>query len=529
MSLQQQNGTPKSGNHLSSRPFAAIDIGTTSVRMTVAQLDADGEIEQLEFLHQGIALGHDTFTTGALSKQTIQRCVQALRRFKSVLDEYGITEEATIRVIATTAVREAANRDTFIDHVSIATGLRVEPIEDIEVSRLTYLSYQNYIKHYPDIRSAISLITEIGGGSTSLFLVEKRNIHFSNTLRLGSLRIYELMQSTGTSIKQQSVVVKNEINRTVERIIGKISLQSVDYLFALGSDIQFAAEQLLPDWKSEEFVLLPVTKILRLCSGLMDLTVEEILLKYKLSISDAETVTSSLLYYCFLAQACSLKSIAIAPISMRLGILLELSGSSVWIKEFQKQVYGICRATAARYAMNEKHGVHVAHLSDTLFSALQQTYRLRDESAFLLHCAALMHDVGLFINTNAHHKHSLYLIENSQIFGLNSRNKLLVALIARYHRKAHPLSTHPEFSRLDRFERLIVLKMSAILRVADCLDRSDGQRLKQIGCTLEADQFVITVFDVHDLSIEQMALKNKGRLFENVYGLKVVLRTGRKT
>ncbi len=172
-----------------TRAVAVIDIGSTSIRMAVAEIQPDGEIRTLETLSQAVNLGKDTFTHGSIDKGTIEECVRVLRSYRRVLREYSITQPEQIRVVATSAVREASNRLAFIDRVYIATGLEVEPIDEVEVNRVTYLGLLPYIKEEPQLYAAQTAILEVGGGSTEMLVLREGNVVYSHTYRLGSLRL----------------------------------------------------------------------------------------------------------------------------------------------------------------------------------------------------------------------------------------------------------------------------------------------------------------------------------------------------
>ncbi len=133
----------------------------------------------------------------------------------------------------------------------------------------------------------------------------------------------------------------------------------------------------------------------------------------------------------------------------------------------------------------------------------------------------------MVISNRSHHKHSYYLLSNSDLFGLSQADMRIVALVSRYHRRGAPSTAHPEYAELDRERRMIVSKMAAILRVADALDRNHLQQVQQIRCSREGGQLVITIWGLEDLSLERFALQQKGSLFEEVFGLPVILRQGR--
>jgi exopolyphosphatase/guanosine-5'-triphosphate,3'-diphosphate pyrophosphatase len=145
----------------------------------------------------------------------------------------------------------------------------------------------------------------------------------------------------------------------------------------------------------------------------------------------------------------------------------------------------------------------------------------------VLHVAALLHEIGAFVSNRSLHKHSLYLIRNSEIFGLGKRNLLLVALVARYHRRASPQPMHEGYATLTRDERVAVAKMAALLRVAVALDESRSQRIHDFTCAVEGSRLVISIAQAEDLSLEQLALRQNGSLFEEVFGLRVLLRISR--
>jgi exopolyphosphatase/guanosine-5'-triphosphate,3'-diphosphate pyrophosphatase len=163
-------------------------------------------------------------------------------------------------------------------------------------------------------------------------------------------------------------------------------------------------------------------------------------------------------------------------------------------------------------------------LSRRLFNLLASQYHLSARLELFLTLASLLHDTGQFVEMSGHHKHSLYLITHSNLFGLGARDIKLIAVIARYHRKALPSVTHPEFSALDRDSRMAVLKLAAILRVCDALDRRHLHGSLDIAFARRERELVITMQKQSDISIEQLALKDKANLFEQVYGMSVVLR-----
>jgi exopolyphosphatase/guanosine-5'-triphosphate,3'-diphosphate pyrophosphatase len=514
---------PPDHSHKPVHPFAVIDIGTTSTRMTIAHIDKNGQAHPLEYLQQAVGLGKDTFTKGSIEKGTIGDCVRALRNFRRVLEEYGITSDDRVRAVATTAVREASNRDAFIDRVYIATGIRIEVLDDMDVARLTFLSARSFLGRDPVLSRGQIVVCEIGGGSTEVLLLEKSNIVATHSFKLGALRLREMLEKFNAPVARQRALMESEIHRTIDQILHSIPPAPIRNMIALGSDVRFAAAHLLPEWNPAVPGRLSCAALEKFSHEVIALSVNDCVKKFHLSYPDAETLSPALLFYTMLARRLSLKSILATDVSMRHGILIEMTKTEPSGDDFRRQITRSAWETAKKYKTEEPHARHVAALCASLFESLKEEHQLGPWYGQLLSVTAILHDIGMFVSSRSHHKHSMYLIQNSELFGLSRRDILLVALTARYHRKASPKAVHPEYASLDREGRLAVAKMAAILRVADSLDRSHSQRIASIECRRDKDSFVISIPNVEDLALEQLAIQNKCDMFEEVYGMNVVL------
>jgi exopolyphosphatase/guanosine-5'-triphosphate,3'-diphosphate pyrophosphatase len=248
---------------------------------------------------------------------------------------------------------------------------------------------------------------------------------------------------------------------------------------------------------------------------------------HHLSFPDAETLGPALLAYVILAKTAQLDHLYVTNVNLRDGLLQEMAHRGQWNEAFVNQIIRSAVELGRKYDFDEAHSMQVASLCRQLFRALQNDHHLEPRYEVILYIAAVLHEVGLFISNASHHKHSLYIINNSEIFGLSRKDVRLVGLVARYHRRASPKPTHPGYAMLDRESRVVVSKLAAILRVADALERSHSQRISEIRCKREPGRLVISVPKVEDLSLEQLALLQKGSLFEETFGMKVLLRKGR--
>ena len=519
--------TGQSGT-LSAEPFAVIDIASSAIRLMIAEVDrTTGKLHLIESLQQSVSIGRDAFTNGFIDKTNIEECVKGLRHFAQVLKEYGITDAKHIRVIATTAVREAQNREAFRDRINIACGWMLEILDVADIARLTYMGFRPFLDKKLFASSSNLLIVEMGSGTTEVCYLDHNNRAFSQTFNIGALRLLQSIENYKIPLVQQQAILHNNILRFIDRIATTLTEKQNYAVVALGSEMRFAAATLMPDWNGIIPASLPLKNLVTYTERIAAMPVEKIVKKYQIAFSDAEMLAPTLLFYTNLVRKLKKKQLIVASTSMRQGVLLEMAGYSEGEERFRKIILGAAQEMAMQYHADIAHAQRITALSEILFDALADEHRLKSPQRLLLSVAAMLHDIGLFIAPRNHHKHSMYLINNSDLFGLNSHDIGLVALITRYHRKSPPRPSHIEYMSLDFADRITVTKLSALLRVADALDNTHSGRVTKITCTISKGLLVLTAPDIDDVSAEEIALQNKGTLFEDVYGLRPIIRPGR--
>lgn len=506
------------------KPVAVIDVGATSIRMAIAEIDDAGGVRILETLTQAVNLGRDTFTKGAIERSTIEECVRVLRSYSRLLKEYQISRPDQIRVVGTSAVREATNRLAFVDRIYIATEMQLDPLDEAEVNRITYLGMQPYLRE-PALANATALIVEVGGGTTELLMVRGGDVVYSHTFRLGSLRLRKQLESFRTPALKVRNIMETQIDKTVEQIVEALpsDAEAVE-LVAMGGDVRFAAAELIPDWTPDSLARLNLAGLERFTDRMLNLTDDEIVQKYHLSFPAAETVGAALLAYVKIARALKLKSVLVTSVTLRDGLLREMAGQAALTEEFSQQIVRSALDLGAKFGFDEAHARHVAHLCRMLFRLLKDEHQLDPRYETVLAIAALLHEIGIFVSNRSYHKHSMYLIKNSELFGLSRQDVLLVSLVARYHRRASPQPEHEGYNTLSREHRIAVAKMAAILRLAIALDDSRSQRIHELMCEIEEGRLIIAIPRVDDLSLEQLAIRQNSTLFEEVFGMRVLLR-----
>jgi exopolyphosphatase/guanosine-5'-triphosphate,3'-diphosphate pyrophosphatase len=504
------------------RTVAAIDIGANAVRMAIAQVLPDGRVEVIERLQRAVRMGQDTFRRGRLGAQSMRAAVAVLRDYKALLDLYKVER---VRAVTTSAVREAVNADNFLDRIFMATGLNVEVIATSEESRLTVSAVRQALGDALGLNHGPALIADVGGGSTLLTLLEDGEVTNSLALRLGSIRLQEMLSTSEEPPQRSAELLRHYIGSVVTSAQRSVSLENLRSVVAVGGDARFAAREVGRPTASTELYTVARDDFDKLVRRCVRHTPEDLAKRYGLPFAEAETLIPALLVYQYLLHVTGAEQMLVSRVSMRDGLVLELARSATG-EEDPTMLEGIIHsamALAEKYRADLEHAQTVAELSVRLFDELQADHGLGPRQRLLLRVAALLHEVGGYISALAHHKHSFYLITNSEIFGLNRNEVQIVAHIARYHRRSGPKLTHLEYTSLPRETRVTINKLAAILRVADALSRGHIKQISSLTFERHGDELIVHVPGQIDFILEKRAVAVKGDMFEDVYGMKVRL------
>jgi exopolyphosphatase/guanosine-5'-triphosphate,3'-diphosphate pyrophosphatase len=508
-------------NDLPAQAVAAIDIGSNSIRMVIAQVFHDGTFEILERLQQAFRLGQDTFRKGRLRAQTTRAAVTVMRKYQEVLRTYDVQQ---VRAVATSAVREASNADNFLDRIFVATGIDVRAISSAEESRLNICAVREVVgKKFLARRQA--LVVEVGGGSTILSLLTKGKIKATQSLAIGSIRVQEVLETSSEPVKQAANMIEQQVNSVVAATTGILPLKRIQTFIALGGDVRWAARQAGKSGEIPGITNVKPTNLKSLITQYERYSADHLARSLKIPLIEAETLTPALMVYYALLQATSAKVMAVSGVSMRDGLLYDMAHTISGKKpeSDSTHILNSTRAFAAKYHVDLSHANHVCESAERLYDELKKQHWLNIENKILLKAAAILHEVGLFISSRAHHKHSYYVIANAEMFGFDPKELEIVAHVARYHRRSKPKASHMEYVRLSREEKMIINKLAAILRIADALDVNRTQDIKDFECRIENDELIITPSGRGDLTLERRALAMKGDLLEEIYGLRVRL------
>jgi exopolyphosphatase / guanosine-5'-triphosphate,3'-diphosphate pyrophosphatase len=497
-------------------------MGASAIRLVVAEVQARQPVRILDEAIRAVPLGHDAFSTGVIRAETVDTAVSALEGFQKILDSYGVVQ---MRAVATSAVREARNGEMFLDRIRGRTGLAFEVINEAEESRLVYLAVRQRLGGQPAFRSAWTLLIEVGGGSTDLTLLRRGRPNRSGVYALGAIRMRQQLNLGRQPADMQVSLLKRYIANITEEIRVDIPLDRVTHVIAIGGDIRFAAAQ-LRDRESDETRTIPREEFLAFCDQVESLDEAAIADRFRLAAGEAETLVPALLVYRALLTETAARRITVSDASLRGGVLLDMTepGGRLGAVDFERQVLASADALGVKYRYDRAHGRHVAMLSTKLFDALAAEHSLGGRERLLLQVAALLHDIGVFVSLRAHHKHSQYLLSSSQIFGLTDNETAMVANIARYHRRGLPQKSHLPYVALDAPDRLIVNKLSAILRIGNALDAEHLQKVTDVRMVERGETWILELEGAGDITMERMVAVARADMFAETYGRQILIR-----
>ena len=503
----------------SSGPLCAlIYLGPSSLSLLIADKSLD--FAMVDFLMQPIALARDIFRDDALQSSTISRCIDILKNYKLVLQQYGGESELPLQVVSANILSEARNKEVLSNRIEIALGWKMMPLDDGEMTRLIYLKTQESIKDIASIKGKNLLITHVGPGNTRILTAQKQRIIQFGNYRLGTHRTGEVLELSALDPLSVQDVIKEHIRGQLDQLSVDTRPHHIEEMIVIGYEIQNMAVH----FRKKNEARIPLKTLKEFAQQLCTLSLEERVLSYNTDYAAANALVPSLVINIAIAEALGLDHVYI-PRSVYDSTLMRdlLILRYTQHKDLEEEVLSFANTLADRYLADKKHRHHVCKLAEELFDQLAPLHKLSAHDKLLLRVAATLHEIGTYITQRQHHKHARYIISNTDIFGLNSTDVDIVSLLVSYHRHELPSLEDPDYRNLSQEERLRVSKMAALLRIAVGLDRAHAQRLTSIKIEVTPHALLLKAKGVLDTTIEEIALTGKADLFEQIFGLPVRL------
>ncbi|MBZ5574982.1 MAG: Ppx/GppA family phosphatase [Acidobacteriia bacterium] len=496
--------------------YAAIDIGSNSIRMEAAEVAPGQPVRILASDREVTRLGESVFRTGSVSEEAVQAACTVLARMAEL---YRKLDVVGVRAVATSAIRDTHNQKDFLERASQAAGTRVEIISGREEARLIHLGVEsNWAQSGKNV-----LIVDIGGGSAEIIAAEHGRLQEVFSKPLGAVRLNEIFLKEDPPSPRQLRQMQEYIRQKLEGPVRRLGAGKWDRAIATSATASTVASAVArtPRAKRDEIDRLRISTA-QVRALYQKLSVRNLAARRKITgigPRRAEIIVPGVAVLLEFLQEFRLPAAYYSRAGVRDGIIADLATRKVGaeLSRLTRDQRREVETMGRRYAVGLDHARKVADIASLLFTALQPLHQLPPDCGKALEAAAYLHDVGHFVSDASHHKHSWYVVANSDLAGFTDRERLLIAGLCRYHRKSLPNPEHSAFQSLTPEEKRTLMLLIPILRLADNLDRSREQRIRAVECRLRDGLVVLQVRSHGDIDLQQWAAERTAEAFQLVY------------
>ncbi len=497
--------------------FAAIDVGSNASRLLIVQAKEPERVRPFRSIRVPVRLGHNVFQTGELDPEAIDQCVDAMRTFAAAMEDARVDD---YRAVVTASARSAKNGHELLERVRREAGITLDGIDGTEEARLVGLAVRESMA-----LEGHALLMDLGGGSLELseLVSGREGSGFVVSLAIGTVRLLEAFLRGGEPVTQdQDRLVREYLDRLLAPHRRKLRRRPWDHVVGTGGNL-VAIGELIPAAASS-VPAIDVERARGLLAELSALPAPERAARHDLRPDRADVIVPALYVVVAMADLAGVDRIEVPGVGVKEGIVTELVEKHYRVWDYGAEDDKLLVAAlhlGRRYHFDERHAVQVTDLATQIFDATQSLHGLGAKSRMMLKVASLLHDVGDFINPQAHHKHSQYVIENSDLMGVTPEMRAVIALVARYHRRGTPAVRHAAFRSLSPDYRERVRKLTAILRIADALDRAHLGKARMRRVDAQKNALVLEVESDQDLALEVWTVERKADLWREVFASEV--------
>ncbi len=506
---------------MSRRPIGVIDIGSNAIRAMIVEPLPDGTYRILDDERAPIRLAAGMTKQGTLSKASMVRALEALRKIADIFRARGVVRRS---VVATSAIRNARNRQDFVDQVRTFSGLRVRVISGQEEARL---AFESAARNF-NLTAQRCAVVDVGGGSTEVVLSVKNIIKDIHTLPIGSVVFTERFLTTDPVKKEEFRKLSKSIRKELKSSDIDLSVPP-EIMIASGGTANALAQLAMArsgmSGRPAQGFEMTQADIRHLLEALLRRTTEERKKMSGLSPERADIIVAGAAILFEFMVFLKVNTLRVNSGGIRRALLQRMidrmHGKKIPITG-RKRIE-IVEAFGRAMGYEQPHSEHVRKISLSLFDELADPLDLDPDWRDLLESAAVLHDVGYAVGYRDHHKNSYHLIAHAPLEGFTPRERDLIGQVTRYHRGSLPRKKHASWKALSQEDREIVGKLAAILRIADALDRRHSQGIREVRCRVSDTRVQMALISTRNVDIEREAAIRKSDLFQLLFDRKLRL------
>jgi exopolyphosphatase / guanosine-5'-triphosphate,3'-diphosphate pyrophosphatase len=507
--------------------YASVDIGSNSVKMQISEVRPGSKPEVLADIRDVTRLGASVFRSGYIDGATQDFVVQILRKMAEAVTKY---EVVAIRAVATSAVRDASNGIEFVARASEAIGTKVEIISGQEEARLIYLGVESVWPH----KDGRLMVIDVGGGSAEIILGERGRMIDGVSRPLGAVRLTEMFLKSDPPTKGELQQLNHFIDEKLAVVTNRFGEEGVSRV--VGTSATAAALVCgvhgIPRSRRADADRLRVTagQVREFTEELASMNLAARRKVTGIGPRRAEIIVAGASVFARILEKLRLQLLFHSVAGVREGLICDLAARGVGreITQLNAEQHKVVEALAVKFGVSLRHGRRVAGIAHRLFEALQPLHLLPPNDGKLLEAASFLLDAGHYISNVSHHKHSAYIVQNADLPGFTERERLLVAMLCRYHRKAMPAARHDQFQGLPVDAKRTILYLTPIIRIADALPGDLDHEVSAIDCQIASDSVQLSV-ETDDETLDFWAAEQAAKVFHDVYGRSLILHRKRRS
>lgn len=505
--------------------FAAIEIGSYEVSMKIFEMSKKIGFRELNHVRYSLELGKDAYASGKLDREKVDDLCDILKDFQNIMKEYGVVD---YRVCGTSAFRELRRPELVLDQIYSRTGLQVEILSNAEQHFLGYKSIAAIETGFKKMIQKGTAILDVGGGSLQVSLFDKDALVTTQSLKIGSLRIREKLKS----LEKGTIHYDQLINEFIRN-----DLTAFQRLYLKDRDIKniILMGDLLTETIFREQIqdkIITRNEFTELTDRLDTLSEQELADQLEIDPEYASLVLPTVVVCRNFLELFNAESMWVPGVSLVEGLAYDFGEKNKLIKKvhnFENDILVASRNIAKRYSSAKNHLQGTTEVALTIFDSLKKIHGMGARERLLLQIAVLLHDTGKYISMGDVAECSYRIIMATEIIGLSTEERRIIANAVRYNtiefEEELPMDT---IHQMDRSSYLLVAKLTAILRLANAMDRSHYQKVEGLKTVLKDREFQLIIDSSQDISLEMGLLKDKVKFFEHVFGIRVVLKRTKK-
>ena len=499
---------------------AAIVVGSDFLRMSIAQLSPEGHLDILEDIFLSNNIGRDTYTRRRISPRTIKETCEGLKGFAKLMKDYDVR---VYKALATSGLHEADNRDYIIEQIRLVTKIEVEIVNNVQERFFMYKALRNYLAHAINIDLKDSMIVNITPGGVEVSFYSAQGLKFTEYLKMGPLRLREMLLTLETKTISFPKLIEEYIESKIYLLKPKLKKLSINKFIGLGDDLQAILEIVRPD----EPDFISIERMEQLYHQVREMNTNQMMEAFAIPAEKAKILLPVILIFHSFLKTTNASGIYAPNINIRQGILYELIEDRYNLPGTQPAEYDIISSVwymAEKYGIDKKHASYVERMSLALFDKSWKYHKLGERERLYLQVASILHDVGNYVSLSEHGNHSSNIIRTQSIMGFSDKELELIANIAKYHTSQVPTYSDRSYYVLNHQEKIIVSKLSAILKITESMDVSHKQKISDFELVARDETLEFKLISNKDIVLEIWDILNNLEFFQEVMGVNLKLK-----